>query len=195
MIAGESLRAAREAAGLSLTRMAQRTHLSKSYLSMVETGKRPEATEVTEAYEQVLGVAVRRAPADPVRIAHEWLVGDSPVGTHLGSGRLIGESLVREIEQRVIELRHLDDVVGHLNLLPAVTRELDDASRLLHEARFPDELGRRLGIVVGELAQLAGWIASDAGRCAEARRPYLDGVRALRRAREIACWAGSCCRA
>jgi len=32
--------------------------------------------------------------------------------------------------------------------------------------------------VVGELAQLAGWVASDAGRYTEAQRIYLDGVSA-----------------
>lgn len=32
--------------------------------------------------------------------------------------------------------------------------------------------------MVGELAQLAGWVASDAGRYAEAQRVYLDGVSA-----------------
>nr|WP_244515299.1 helix-turn-helix domain-containing protein [Actinopolyspora xinjiangensis] len=35
---GALLRAAREAAGLSLTRMAQLTHYSKPYLGFVETG-------------------------------------------------------------------------------------------------------------------------------------------------------------
>jgi transcriptional regulator with XRE-family HTH domain len=53
---GEALRAARNAAGISLYVMATRTHYSKPYLSMVETGKRAATTNVVKAYERVLGV-------------------------------------------------------------------------------------------------------------------------------------------
>ncbi|WP_207920275.1 hypothetical protein [Saccharopolyspora aridisoli] len=37
-------------------------------------------------------------------------------------------------------------------------------------------MGRRLFSAFGELAQLAGWVASDAGRCADAQRFYLSGA-------------------
>jgi transcriptional regulator with XRE-family HTH domain len=57
MTTGEALRAARNAAGISLCVMATRTHYSKPYLSMVETGKRVATTDVVEAYERVLGIA------------------------------------------------------------------------------------------------------------------------------------------
>lgn len=53
---GEALRAARDAAGLSLSVMAIRTHYSKPYLSMVETDKRAATTDVVKAYERVLGI-------------------------------------------------------------------------------------------------------------------------------------------
>lgn len=56
MTVGEALRAARNAAGISLCLMATRTHYSKPYLSMVETGKRAATTEVVRAYEKVLGI-------------------------------------------------------------------------------------------------------------------------------------------
>lgn len=55
---GASLRAARQAAGISLSVMADRTHYSKSYLGLVETGKRPVTPEVGKAYERVLGVGL-----------------------------------------------------------------------------------------------------------------------------------------
>lgn len=51
MTVGEVLRAAREAAGISLCAMASRTHYSKPYLSMVETGKRAATTEVIRVRE------------------------------------------------------------------------------------------------------------------------------------------------
>jgi transcriptional regulator with XRE-family HTH domain len=56
MTIGEALRAARNAAGLSLCVMATRTHYSKCYLSMVETGQRAATTDVVRAYERVLGI-------------------------------------------------------------------------------------------------------------------------------------------
>jgi transcriptional regulator with XRE-family HTH domain len=56
MTVGEALRAARNAASISLCVMATRTHYSKPYLSMVETGKRPATTDVIKAYERVLGI-------------------------------------------------------------------------------------------------------------------------------------------
>lgn len=56
MTVGEALRAARDAAGLSLSVMAARTHYSKPYLSMVETGERAATIGVVKAYERVLGI-------------------------------------------------------------------------------------------------------------------------------------------
>jgi transcriptional regulator with XRE-family HTH domain len=56
MMIGEALREARNAAGISLGVMATRTHYSKTYLSMVETGKRPATADVIKAYERVLGI-------------------------------------------------------------------------------------------------------------------------------------------
>ena len=56
MMIGEALREARNAAGISLGVMATRTHYSKSYLSMVEAGKRTATADVVKAYEKVLGI-------------------------------------------------------------------------------------------------------------------------------------------
>lgn len=53
---GETLRAARRAAGLSLAVMAARTHYSKSALSLIENGKRTATAEVVGAYERALGI-------------------------------------------------------------------------------------------------------------------------------------------
>ncbi|GAA1224911.1 hypothetical protein GCM10009676_03260 [Prauserella halophila] len=132
---GGNLRAAREAAGVSLAAMAAmaaRTHYSKALIGHLETGRR------------------------------------------------VGDSLAAELERRVIELRHLDDVVGGGDLSPLVLRELSDAQHVVRTASYGEETGRRLLVVVGELAQLAGWVASDAGQYTEAQRVYLDGVSAAR---------------
>jgi transcriptional regulator with XRE-family HTH domain len=177
------LRAAREAAGHSLAGMAALTHFSKPYLGLVETGRRTVTPEVVDRYQQVLGVPIG-TPQDPVRLAHEWLVGDQPAALHLAAGRRIGGALVGKLETRVVELRHLDDTVSSAQLVPLVLAELDQAQQLTRQASYPDPLSTRLLTVVGELAQLAGWVASDAGRYQQAQRLYLSGVTAAQAAGE-----------
>ncbi|SDD78682.1 helix-turn-helix domain-containing protein [Actinokineospora iranica] len=171
----DALRAAREAAEprVSLTRMAQRLHYSPAYLSLIETGKRRVPPGVIGAYEELLGVSIG---SDPVRRAHEWLVRDSPAAMQRRAGRRLGSSLVDALDARVAELRHLDDVVGSADLLPAIRRELAEAEALVREGSYAGPVGQSLFTVTGELAQLAGWVASDAGRHTEAQRLYLDGV-------------------
>lgn len=67
-VVGTRLRAAREYAGFSLTRMAQATNYSKSYLGLVETGVNPVTLEVVAAYERALGVGVYRADINHPRL-------------------------------------------------------------------------------------------------------------------------------
>ncbi|GAA2718840.1 hypothetical protein GCM10010429_43670 [Micromonospora olivasterospora] len=174
---GAKLRAAREAAGHSLAGMAALTHFSKPYLGLVETGRRPATPDVLERYEHALGVPIG-TPSDPVRLTHEWLIGDPPVPRQLRAGRRIGTGLIETLESRVIELRHLDDTVGSRMLLPVIRTELDQAEHLARTASYTDAAGKRLYTVIGELAQLAGWVASDAGRYPDAQRLYLSGVTA-----------------
>ncbi len=173
------LRAAREAAGLSLAGMAALTHYSKPYLSLVETGRRTVTVEIVERYEHVLGVAIG-TPHDPVRVTHEWLIGEAPADQQLRAGRRIGAALISALEARVVDLRHLDDTVGSVDLLPIILAELERAEHLASAAAYPNRLGTRLLTVVGELAQLAGWVASDAGHYQHAQRLYLSGVTAAR---------------
>lgn len=115
---------------------------------------------------------------NPLRVAHEWLVADTPAERHTVAGRRVGPSLASELERRVIDLRHLDDVIGGGDLIPLVRRELTDAERVVNESSYTEDTGRRLLTVVGELAQLAGWVASDAGQYTEAQQVYLSGVSA-----------------
>ncbi|WP_248294942.1 helix-turn-helix transcriptional regulator [Actinoplanes sp. TBRC 11911] len=174
---GAQLRSARQNAGHSLAAMASMTHFSKSYLGHIETGLRVPTPDVIERYEQVLGVAIG-TPFDPVRLTHEWLLDRPPLAPQLNPGRRIGGATLQSLEARVIELRHLDDTVGSRTLLPLVRDALDDAVVLTREGVYPDRLGVRLFTVVGELSQLAGWIASDAGKYQRAQQLYLTGVRA-----------------
>lgn len=71
-------------------------------------------------------------------------------------------------------------MIGGGDLVPLVRRELADAERVVNEASYDEDTGRRLLTAVGELAQLAGWVASDAGQYAEAQHVYLSGLSAAR---------------
>ncbi|MFY1636055.1 helix-turn-helix domain-containing protein [Solwaraspora sp. WMMB335] len=57
---GETLRKARESAGISLAKMAALSHFSKGHLSNVEAGRRTATSDVVTAYEQVLGDHMQR---------------------------------------------------------------------------------------------------------------------------------------
>ncbi|HZM77682.1 MAG TPA: helix-turn-helix domain-containing protein [Candidatus Limnocylindrales bacterium] len=178
---GAHLRAAREAAGYSLARIAALTHFSKPYLGLVETGHRAVTADILDRYEQALGVSIGTA-LEPVRVTHEWLISDSPAVCHLKAGHKVGRALVSHLEGRMIELRHLDDTVSSSHLLPVIAKELSEAETVAAQATYTDELGVRLLTVIGELAQLAGWVASDAGHYPKAQQHYLSGVEAAERA-------------
>lgn len=182
---GRNLREARENAGVSLSAMARRTHYSRALLGHLETGVRVIKPEHVTVYSHALNVAASALydrPDDPLRVAHEWLVSDTPAARHQMAGRRVGESLAAELENRVVELRHLDDVLGGGDLYPLVHRELAAAQQVLDETSYSTEVGARLSVVVGELAQLDGWVASDAGHYAQAQASYLDGVSAAHQA-------------
>ncbi|MFC9250976.1 helix-turn-helix domain-containing protein [Amycolatopsis thailandensis] len=171
---GTNMRKARNAAGLSLSAMASRTRYSRNYLSQLESGARPVNRDHVVAYSRALNVAVDALygpPLDPLRVAHEWLVADRPVMMQQEAGRRVGESLAGELEERVIEIRLLDDTLGGGDLIPLVWRELADVAEVVKTASYTEPVGRRLRVVVGELSQLAGWVASDAGHYVEAQRP------------------------
>ncbi|MCA2226785.1 hypothetical protein [Nonomuraea aurantiaca] len=54
--------------------------------------------------------------------------------------------------------------------------------RIYRESTHTEETGRKLLTVIGEYAQIAGWIASDAGRHQEAAQTYGLGMSAAREA-------------
>ncbi|WP_327148474.1 helix-turn-helix domain-containing protein [Nocardia sp. NBC_01329] len=178
---GSALRAAREAAGFGLREFARQTHWSAAYLSQVERGQRPVGNEIRQAYADALGTdpdVLMPPPGDPLRIAHEWLLSDPPPHEHMAAGRRVGSSLAAEMERRVVELRRLDDAVGGSTLHSVVRCDLDAARAVVRDGSHSSPVRRRLLRVVGELAQLGGWVYADAGRYHQAQRIYLDGMAA-----------------
>ncbi|MBF6075300.1 helix-turn-helix domain-containing protein [Nocardia beijingensis] len=178
---GLLLRNARSSRGVSLAALAAKTNYSKSLLGMIENGQRAVKQEHIMGYSRALNIpiSVLMAPSpDPIRVAHEWLVADSAPKTHASAGRRVGESLATEMERRVVELRHLDDSIGGGELLPLALREFESVRKVVTECSYTERVGKRLLGVAGELAQLAGWVASDAGRYEDAQHLYLSGAAA-----------------
>lgn len=101
-----------------------------------------------------------------------------------GSGRRVGRSTADRLAARVHALRLADDVIAGQDLIAPALRELDAAVTLLRTSTHTEEVGRALRTAVGELAQIAGWIASDAGHHDQAERIYRLGLTAARDARD-----------
>jgi len=123
------------------------------------------------------GMQVQTA-ATALRMAHEWLGHQPPQLVEVRAGRRIGERLVRKIEHRVEQLRHMDDFIGGGDLHELVEKELRAAIYLAKQAAYTEAPGRRLLAVIGDLCQVAGWVVTDAGATAAAERYYTGGIRA-----------------
>jgi transcriptional regulator with XRE-family HTH domain/tetratricopeptide (TPR) repeat protein len=135
----------------------------------------PDAVAVVEG---LIDEDVALSLTSIAHLVHEWLVVELPQLAELRAGRRIGSGLVDRVERRVEQLRYIDDFVGGRDLHDLVARELRVTIGLLKSAAYSDESGRRLLIAVGELCQLAGWVASDAGLRSAAQRHYLAAMRA-----------------
>jgi transcriptional regulator with XRE-family HTH domain len=110
----------------------------------------------------------------------EHLLG--PLTTH--GGRRIGAETVDRLAGRVHGLRLADDVLAGGDLIAPAFRELNAAVRLYRETSHTEEVSRALLVQIGELAQIAGWIASDAGQHERAEQANRLGISAAREARD-----------
>ncbi|GAB2599391.1 hypothetical protein GCM10027168_35500 [Streptomyces capparidis] len=127
----------------------------------------------------------------PVRAARhgrglaDLMPGGAPLTRRTArTGRRVGQDAVDHVLRRAHRLRLADDVLAGGDLLHPALRELDSATRLYRDAAFTEETGRRLLAAIGELAQIAGWIAADAGELARAERIHRLGLTAARTARD-----------
>ncbi|PZG36829.1 transcriptional regulator [Spongiactinospora gelatinilytica] len=126
----------------------------------------------------------RRTPAEVLaRILPE---GDPLKPLTTRQGRRIGMSTVTDLTARVHALRLADDVMGGDDLIQPAFRELDSAVRLYREGTHSNVVRPALLTVIGEYAQIAGWIASDAGKHAQAETTYRLGISAAREADDAA---------
>lgn len=107
--------------------------------------------------------------------------GDALAPLTARTGRKVGRTTVVDLAARAHGLRLADDVLAGGDLLGPAFRELDAAVRVLREYTHSDAVRRELLRAVGELAQIAGWVASDAAD-PRTERTYRLGLDAAREA-------------
>ncbi|WP_432027870.1 helix-turn-helix transcriptional regulator [Streptomyces sp. 1222.5] len=196
---GANIRRLREERGWSQARLArevcraarvQGEPVGRQEVSRWETGKRTPR-EWLPSIAAAFGVPVEslktpQKPAEPpLPTLADFLPDDDPLAPlSARTGRRIGIGQVGDLQQRVHGLRLADDVLAGGDLIRPALRELRSAVKLYREGTHTVEVGRQLLRQIGELAQIAGWIASDAGQHDEAERIYRIGISAARQAED-----------
>jgi transcriptional regulator with XRE-family HTH domain len=196
---GANIKRLREQRGWSQARLAHEVcqaagvigdPVGRQEVSRWETGKRTPR-EWLPFLATALGVSVEalREPQTPAEPPLPTLADFLPEGDPLSplearTGRRVGMGQVDDLQQRVHALRLADDVLAGGDLIRPALRELRSAVKLYRESSHSSEVGRQLLRQIGELAQIAGWIASDAGQHEEAERIYRLGISAARQAED-----------
>jgi transcriptional regulator with XRE-family HTH domain len=196
---GDNIRRERDRLGWSQSRLAREVcrtagiagdPVGRQEISRWETGKRTPR-EWLPFLAAALGVPVEvltgpSTPAEPpLPTLADFLPAEDPLEslvTRMG-GRL-GVGQVDDLAQRVHGLRLADDFMAGGDLIRPALRELRKAVRMYREHSYSDLTGRQLLVQIGELAQIAGWIASDAGQHEEAERIYRLGLSAATQAED-----------
>jgi len=196
---GANIRRERTARGWSQARLALEVcrvagvrgePVGRQEVSRWETGKRTPR-EWLPSLASALGVPIgtltapQAVPESPLPRLADYLPEPDPLTSlRAREGRRIGMGEVSDLQQRVHGLRLADDVLAGGDLVRPALRELRSAVKLYREGTYSSEVGRHLLVNIGELAQIAGWIASDAGQHAEAERIYRLGLSAAQQAED-----------
>lgn len=120
------------------------------------------------------------AEADTAIAALDWLNGNDPhVQTRTG-GDDLNPRVIDILAERVHTLRHLDDLQGASFVQGLVQQDLRWTLVRAQTSAYSREDGIRLHQVIAELAQLAGWLALDAGDHPQAQTLFLTALQAAR---------------
>lgn len=121
----------------------------------------------------------------PATVADFLPEGDPLAPLKVRRGRRVGALDITDLAGRIHGLRLADDVMAGGDLIAPALRELRSAVKLYREGAHTEEIGRALLARIGELAQIAGWIAADAGQRSEAERIYRLGLSAAQQADDV----------
>ncbi|MFG3025812.1 helix-turn-helix transcriptional regulator [Streptomyces sp. NPDC048254] len=196
---GANIRRQRERLGWSQARLAREVcraagvtgdPVGRQEVSRWETGKRTPR-EWLPFLAAALGVPVdtlaapQTAAEPPLPTLADFLPAEDPLEPLRGrTGGRLGMGQVDDLQQRVHGLRLADDFLAGGDLMRPALRELRKAVRMFREHSYSELTGRQLLVQIGELAQIAGWIASDAGQHEEAERIYRLGLSAATQAED-----------
>ncbi|MBB5999069.1 tetratricopeptide (TPR) repeat protein [Streptomonospora salina] len=122
-------------------------------------------------------------PEPPETLAALLPPGDAVAPLRSRTGRRVGQTTADDLAARAHGLRLADDVLAGGDVIVPAFRELDAALRVLRESAHSHAVRRELLRAVGELAQVAGWVASDAAD-ARAEPTYRLGLDAAREAED-----------
>ncbi len=169
-------------------------HLRTETQQMLDTDLAQASIDIQQRFAAILadrnGATVQRGrqlpdaqqPATPDALAVLLPASDVWQPLTATTGRRIGPETVGDLAARVHRLRLADDVLAGGDLIVPAFRDLRAAATLYRESIHTEATGRALLVQVGELAQISGWIASDAGRHDLAQRAYGIGISASRQA-------------
>lgn len=119
-----------------------------------------------------------------VTLVVDWLTVPAASPPARAGGAEVSAEVVAVLGERVRQLRHLDDVQGGPMLLDWVKQDLRWAARLACSASYDPQTGIALFGLLAELAQLAGWVATDLGQRALGQRFLLSALRFAHAARD-----------
>jgi hypothetical protein len=112
-------------------------------------------------------IAVSASPA----VALQWLVSPAPGPPSWSGRRQVGEPELAAIQHVAASYRELDNRLGGGRVRGAVVGYLNtEVAPMLTDGRFDTNTGQQLAAAGAELAQLAGWMAYDAGLHGHAQR-------------------------
>ncbi|GAA3761964.1 helix-turn-helix transcriptional regulator [Salinactinospora qingdaonensis] len=187
---------------LSQSALARLMGLSPGMVSMLESGQ-TQLTNITKIWSalealqapRLVPESVAEAPNvseenqasstddDPTSVLSRLLPpADALEPLAAKTGRRLGASTVEDLTARVHGLRLADDVLAGGDLIQPARRELNTALHLYNHSTHTEEVGQALLSAIAELAQIVGWILSDAGGHTEAERIYRLGLTAARQA-------------
>ncbi|MCF3105368.1 transcriptional regulator [Streptomyces roseoverticillatus] len=121
--------------------------------------------------------------ATPAAVLASLLPPGEPLAlsaTH--TGRRVGMDDAEALLRRVHGLRLADDVLAGGDLVETCVRELRKTVNLFNQTSHSEEVGRRLLVAVAEMAQLAGWVATDIGGKVDPGPLFRLGTSAARQA-------------
>ncbi|MET8650750.1 helix-turn-helix domain-containing protein [Nocardia aurea] len=161
---GALLRAAREAAGISLRAMAERTFYSKAYLSLIETGQRPAPAGVTAAYERVLGADLERLT----------VVARTPAS--------VDAAALSDVAVMLAATRRIEDAAGAIAVLQAARGMSAMTEAFAEQARTAAR--DTAASLASEVTQYRGWLEHAIGADVAARRTLNTAVSLAQESRD-----------